>query len=307
MLLGSLVSGCSAVSVELSGLVMSFVLLTTLTYFAFFRNPVVLEENGTFLFTNVENESWFGATNFSSEADALWWRLCFVPEPDWISGAAEASALTIVVAVTQSFVSIYVWSRFSFCELLRVSEYNCLSWCSSGSVSAFWVTSGIFWCFLDNLAERLPRSSTLTTLLLIVSCVVFVKSFFLKYGLVCSLTSSSSFFLHGLGDLGVLSLEDSWTLDKLLDAEVETASLLSKFWHWKSIWSFILNLGTNRPHRGQASFGGGWPLKNDVIGVVVGVELVETPSLMLLLFLLLDKDKVCFSLSLLALPVMFSA
>lgn len=37
------------------------------------------------------------------------------------------------------------------------------------------------------------------------------------------------------------------------------------------------------------------------------VELEEGPSLTLLVFFLLDKDKVGFSLSLLALPVMFSA
>lgn len=307
MLLGSLVLGsfCSAVSVALSGHVISSVLLTILSYFAFFWNLVILDENVSFLFTNVENEFWFGVTNFPSGLDALWWRLCPVSKADWIFGAAEASALVTVVIVTQSFVSSYLWSRFSFCELLRVSENNSFSWCSSGCVSTFWVASGIFWRFLDNLAERLPRSSTLTTLLLVVSGDVFVKSFFLKYGLVCSLTSSSSFFWHGLGDLGVFSLGDSWTLNKLLDAEVETPSLLSKFWHCKSICSFILNLGTSCPHRGQASFGGGWLLKNDVIGVVVGVELA--PSLMLLRFLLLDKGKVRFSLSLLALPVMFSA
>lgn len=68
--------------------------------------------------------------------------------------------------------------------------------------------------------------------------------------------------------------------------------------------SLILNLGTNWPHRGQASLGGGRPLKNAVIGVVVTAALAGIPAFTPPFFLLLDKDKRRLSLSALALSVM---
>ena len=71
--------------------------------------------------------------------------------------------------------------------------------------------------------------------------------------------------------------------------------------------SLILNLGTSWPHRGQASLGGGWLLKNEVMGVVeaaAAAALAEIPALTSVFFLFLDKDKLRLSLSLLALSVM---
>lgn len=70
--------------------------------------------------------------------------------------------------------------------------------------------------------------------------------------------------------------------------------------------SLILNLGTNWAHRGQDNLGGGWLLKNEVIGVVVAA-LAEIPLLTFPFFLLLDNDKLRLSLSLLALSVMMLA
>lgn len=67
--------------------------------------------------------------------------------------------------------------------------------------------------------------------------------------------------------------------------------------------SLILNLGTNWPHRGQASLDGGWLLKNEVIGVVVA-SLADIPAVTLPFLLLFVNDRLRLSLSLFALPVM---